>query len=194
MFQVELHQLHGLQRVRFLFLRRPPTSGLKQRQLLAVLHLRKQLENNGNICNTTPTHPGDAILSIIYQYFHYMIIFMYIFSLGWEGNSCIPRGWRRVGLPPSGERPGSDWRRSRPVCKRLRPIRRHPGRTSPAPSGGRRCERAASLSCSSAQTRTRLKKTFLISKLGCIKVINQISSCSKPKHIFTFLLVQLAEL
>lgn len=56
----------------------------------------------------------------------------------------LPRGWRRVGLPPSGGRRGSDWRRSRPACRRLRPIRRRRGRTSPAHSGGRRCEREAS--------------------------------------------------
>lgn len=43
LFQVELQQLDGLQTVGFLFLWRPPTSDLEQRQVLTALHPGEQL-------------------------------------------------------------------------------------------------------------------------------------------------------
>lgn len=57
--QVELQQLHSLQRVSFLFVRRPPASGLKQGQLFPVLHPREQLEDTSGALQLYPTHDPD---------------------------------------------------------------------------------------------------------------------------------------
>lgn len=46
LFQVELHELHSLQTVRLLFLRSPPTSCLKQRQVLTAPHSGEQLRHS----------------------------------------------------------------------------------------------------------------------------------------------------
>lgn len=64
-----------------------------------------------------------------------------------ESETRQPRGWRKVGLPPSGGTLGNDWSRSRLVCTRLQPTETHPDQTLLAPSGGQRCERVALLSC-----------------------------------------------
>lgn len=55
-FQVELQQLDGLQAVRFLFLRRPPTAGLKQGQVLAAPDPGEQLGQTGDIWIPTSQH------------------------------------------------------------------------------------------------------------------------------------------
>lgn len=133
-FQVELQQLDGLQAVCFLFLRRPPTASLKQGQVLAAPDPGEQLGQTGDIWIPTSQH-------VLAVHRHARR----------PKRGVLPRGRRRGGPPPSGGRRGSGWRRSRPACKRLRPAGRRPVRTSPAPSGGRRCERAASFSCSSVR-------------------------------------------
>lgn len=53
-FQVELQQLDGFQTVRFLFVRRSPSAGLEQRQVLTVLHPVEQLQNTTTMEEAPP--------------------------------------------------------------------------------------------------------------------------------------------